>query len=304
MAQRLSGLGRGLSSLIPEGDGPSLQEIRVDSIDPNPNQPRVLFDEDSLADLSASIKELGVLQPLLVRPLSGGRYQLIAGERRWRAATQAGLATVPAVIKTTTDLSSVEQALVENLHRQDLTALEEAAAYQLLIEDFGFTHEKLASRVGKSRVAITNTLRLLQLPAALQHLVAEGRLSAGHARALLGTSDRAYQEQLARRIVAEGWSVRATEDAIRARETGSSPSTPDTKGTATVGERSSGGATRLRPPALLEIEQLLADRLDTRVAISQSGQRGKIVIEFADLEDLGRIYTEMTGSASVDTHSE
>ena len=306
MAQRLSGLGRGLSSLIPDGDGPSLQEIRTDSIEPNPNQPRVHFNEELLTDLAASVKELGVLQPILVRPLSGGRYQLIAGERRWRAATRAGLATVPAVIRTTTDLSSVEQALVENLHRADLTALEEAAAYQQLIEDFAFTHEKLAQRVGKSRAAITNTLRLLQLPASLQQLVADGRLTAGHARALLGTTDRAYQEQLARRIVAEGWSVRATEDAIRAREAmGPSDSDGGSESPADPKQPDTGrGGPRLRSPAVLEIEKNLSDALDTRVSIALSGQRGKIVIEFADFDDLGRIYDVLAKPLSDTSHAE
>ena len=173
------------------------------------------FDEESLLELSASIAEMGVLQPILVRPLDDGTYELIAGERRWRAAQRAGLATVPAIVRTTDDLSSIEQALVENLHRQDLTPLEEAAAYQQLIEDFHLTHEQLSARVGKSRSAITNTLRLLGLPPGVQHLLADGQLSAGHARALLGTPDRALQEQLAREAVAEGWSVRTVEEAVR-----------------------------------------------------------------------------------------
>ena len=187
----------------------------MSTLSPNPNQPRVHFDEESLLELSASIAEMGVLQPILVRPLDGGNYELIAGERRWRAAQRAGLATVPAIVRTTDDLSSIEQALVENLHREDLTPLEEAAAYQQLIEDFHLTHEQLSARVGKSRSAITNTLRLLGLPPGVQHLLADGQLSAGHARALLGTPDRALQERLAREAVAEGWSVRMIEQAVR-----------------------------------------------------------------------------------------
>ena len=172
---RQSGLGKGLGSLIPSdmvsavsGDHPRLDEIPVGSISPNPNQPRVHFDEESLAELAASVREIGVLQPILVRPVGDGQYELIAGERRWRAARRAGLAVVPAIIRTTDDLGSVERALVENLHRQDLTPLEEASAYQQLVEDFSMTHEQVASRVGKSRSAVTNTLRLLTLPAAIQ----------------------------------------------------------------------------------------------------------------------------------------
>jgi ParB family chromosome partitioning protein len=229
-----------------------------------------------------------------------GTYQLIAGERRWRAARRAGLATVPAVVRTTDDISSVEHALVENLHRQDLTPLEEAAAYQQLIEDFGLTHEQVATRVGKSRVAITNTLRLLQLPPAIQHLLADGRLSAGHARALLGTPDRAFQEQLARRAAGEGWPVRAVEEAVRQRNGARTEPTrtgtdPDSAG---QGETTGRPAPPpLRPAGLLELEHLLADDLDTRVSISMTASRGRIVIEFADLEDLERIVRHMTRSS-------
>ncbi len=220
---RRSGLGKGLSSLIPpidggatlgEGDGPTLVEIPVAEIVANPHQPRVHFDEETLGELAASIAQIGVLQPVLVRRV-GERYQLIAGERRWRAARRAGLPTVPAVIRITDDVSAVEQALVENLHRADLTPLEEASAYQQLIEDFELTHDDVAQRVGKSRSAVTNTLRLLGLPPAVQHLLADGKLSAGHARALLGTPDRALQEQLARQAATEGWSVRTVEEWVR-----------------------------------------------------------------------------------------
>ena len=223
---RLSGLGKGLGALIPSdattgaafGDQPRLEDIAVSAIEPNPLQPRLHFDEEALAELAESVREIGVLQPVLVRPLADGTYQLIAGERRWRAATRAGLAVIPAIIRDTDDLGSIERALIENLHRQDLTPLEEAAAYQQLIEDFSLTHEQVATRVGKSRSAVTNTLRLMSLPPSIQALLADGRLSAGHAKALLGTPDRAFQEQLARRAVNEQWSVRMLEDAVRGRE--------------------------------------------------------------------------------------
>lgn len=220
MARR-SGLGRGLGALIPNevvGDRASaLLEIPVTAIRANPHQPRSAFDEESLASLTASVREVGVLQPVLVRPLGDDSFELIAGERRWRAARRAGLPTIPAIVREASEVHSVEQALIENLHRQDLNPLEEAGAYQQLIEDFGCTHEQLSSRLGKSRVSITNTLRLFQLPPAVQKLVGEGQLSAGHAKALLGTPDRAFQEALARRVVSEQLSVRAVEEAVRAR---------------------------------------------------------------------------------------
>ncbi|MEI7546728.1 MAG: ParB/RepB/Spo0J family partition protein [Actinomycetota bacterium] len=297
---RQSGLGKGLGSLIPSdvagavsGDQPRLEEIPVGSVSPNPHQPRVHFDEESLAELAASVREIGVLQPILVRPVGDGQYELIAGERRWRAARRAGLAVVPAIIRTTDDLGSVERALVENLHRQDLTALEEASAYQQLAEDFSLTHEQIASRVGKSRSAITNTLRLLSLPPGIQHLLADGRLSAGHARALLGTPDRAFQEQLARRAAAESWSVRMLEEAVRDRGGADSEAPAAPKHEVQDGAGLT-GATRLRPPGLLELEELLAEYLSTRVSVTMGTTKGKVVIEFADLEDLERIYHHMT----------
>jgi ParB family chromosome partitioning protein len=275
-------------------DRARLLEVPIESLSPNPHQPRVHFDEESLAELAASIAEIGVLQPVLARDMGDGTYQLVAGERRWRAARRAGLQTIPAVVRTTDDLSSVEQALVENLHRQDLTPLEEAAAYQQLIEDFGLTHEQVSGRVGKSRSTITNMLRLLSLSPTIQHLLADGRLSAGHARALLGSPDRAFQEHLAKRAAAEAWSVRAVEDAIRDRQSGST----DGAATGVTEVTPSDGAgitpaTRLRPPGLLELEHLLAEHLDTRVAVSMGAKRGKVSIEFADLEDLERIYRHM-----------
>lgn len=300
---RLGGLGKGLGALIPAdatavvvGDEPRLEEIPLGSIVPNPHQPRVHFDEESLAELAASIREIGVLQPVLVRQGEGeGTFELIAGERRWRAARRAGLSVIPAIVHVASDESSMERALIENLHRQDLTALEEAAAYQQLIEDFGLTHEQVAARVGKSRSAVTNTLRLMSLPAAIQHLLADGKLTAGHARALLGTPDRALQEHLARRAAQESWSVRMIEDAVRGR-TPAEPAGPgeDARTRAPADGAGLTPATRLRPPGLLELEQLLADHLATRVRVTMGASRGKVVIEFADLEDLERIYHRMT----------
>jgi ParB family transcriptional regulator, chromosome partitioning protein len=303
---RRSGLGKGLSSLIPpvdggstlgEGDGPTLVEIPVAEIVANPHQPRVHFDEETLGELAASIAQIGVLQPVLVRRV-GEKYQLIAGERRWRAARRAGLPTVPAVIRTTDDVSAVEQALVENLHRADLTPLEEASAYQQLIEDFDLTHDVVAQRVGKSRSAVTNTLRLLGLPPAVQHLLADGKLSAGHARALLGTPDRSLQERLARQAASEGWSVRTVEEWVRNGGAPPAPS-PAAAPPKPVPEPIDGAgitdATRLRPPGLLELEQLLADFLDTRVGVQMGARRGKVTIDFADLEDLERIYHRIAG---------
>ncbi len=302
---RSSGLGKGLSSIIPGAElsdadtthGAVLSDIPVASVTPNPNQPRVHFDEESLTELSASITEMGVLQPILVRPLDDGAFELIAGERRWRAAQRAGLATIPAIIRLTDDAGSVEQALVENLHRQDLTALEEAAAYQQLLDDFGLTHDQVATRVGKSRSAITNSLRLLGLPPAVQRLLADGQLSAGHARALLGTPDRGRQEQLAREAAAGGWSVRMVEEAVRAEGAGgtSSPAVePSSPEGAPIDGAGLTPSTRLRPPGLLELEHLLAEHLETRVSVQMTAKKGRVTIEFADLEDLERIYRAMT----------
>lgn len=300
---RLSGLGKGLGALIPAdatsveaGDQPRLEDLPVASIVPNPHQPRVHFDEESLAELAASVREIGVLQPVLVRPgAEDGTYELVAGERRWRAARRAGLAVIPAIVRMTDDLGSVERALVENLHRQDLTALEEASAYQQLVEDFSLTHEQVASRVGKSRSAVTNTLRLLSLPPAIQALLADGRLSAGHAKALLGSPDRAFQEQLARRAAAESWSVRMLEEAVRDRGGAAELESIEPTTPGKVGDGAGlTPATRLRPPGLLELEELLAEYLSTRVNVSMGTGKGKVVIEFADLEDLERIYHHMT----------
>ncbi len=298
---RRSGLGKGLSSLIPPSQerpaSATLAEVSIDEIIPNPLQPRLHFDEESMAELATSISHVGVLQPILVRPVDGG-YQLIAGERRWRAARRAGLTTVPAVVRSSDDVSSVEEALVENLQRDDLTPLEEAAAYQQLIEDFGVTHDDVAKRVGKSRSAVTNTLRLLGLPPGVQHLLADGKLSAGHARALLGTPDRTLQERLAQQAVSDGWSVRTMEEAVRRGGAPVAPVEPRSQRDSTPAEGAGlRPATRLRPPGLLELEQLLADLLDTRVGVQMGAKRGKVTIEFADLADLERIYRRMAGES-------
>jgi ParB family transcriptional regulator, chromosome partitioning protein len=286
---RRSGLGKGLGALIPAATGESesaYRQLPVSSIKPNPQQPRTTFDEESLSSLTASVRELGVLQPVLVRDAGDGSFLLIAGERRWRAAKRAGLQLVPAIVRTADDTSSLQQALVENLQREDLNALDEAAAYQQLIEDFQLTHEEVATRVGKSRAAVSNSLRLFQLPPQVQRLLAEGSLSAGHARALLGTPDRAYQEALARRAVAEGLSVRAVEEAVRQR--GGRPDTPRPEGAPPE------PAKRLRPPGLLELEELLARHLDTRVKIEMGATKGRVLVEFSTLEDLERLYRAMT----------
>ncbi len=281
---RPGGLGKGLGALIPTGTinvGASLQEIPTSAIRANPQQPRQYFDEETLAALAESIREVGVLQPVLVREQGDG-FELIAGERRWRAARRVGLQTIPAIIRHADDAAVLQQSIVENVQREELNPLEEAAAYQQLIEDFDLTHDDVANRVGKSRATVTNMLRLLQLPPAIQRYLKDGSLRMGHARALLGTPDRAFQEQLARRAVNEDLSVREVEEAIRART-----DTPATRGVETR-------APKLRPPGLLELEELLGDYLETRVQISMGPRHGKVQIEFATLEDLERIYRTMT----------
>jgi ParB family chromosome partitioning protein len=293
---RRSGLGRGLGALIPSQpvaspvageSGSMLKQLPLDRIRPNSLQPRSRFDEDALESLAASIRELGVLQPVLVREVGQDEYELIAGERRWRASRMAGLRAIPALVQESTDEASLRKALVENLHRADLNPMEEAAAYQQLIEDFGLTHEELGRRVGRSRVAITNTLRLFQLPASVQKLVSEGLLSAGHARALLGTPDRSFQEALARRAITEGLSVRAVEEAVRARN--------EDRGPGPLLERRPGSA-RPRPAAVLEVEEALADHLDTRVKVECGPRKGRITIEFATQDDLARIFQAIVGA--------
>lgn len=290
MARR-TGLGKGLNALLPEAaqeapENTILREIPVAQIRPNPYQPRAVFEEESLASLAASISALGVLQPILVRPVGDGAYELVAGERRWRASQQAGLDMIPALVREIDDTASLQEALVENLHREDLNPLEEAAGYQQLIDDFSMTQDEVAEQVGRSRSAVANLIRLLQLPPSVQQLVAERALTAGHARALLAIESLAEQEALAAQVVAENLSVRETEDAVRrlvaARYAGGTDNGGGTKASGTT-----------RPAALLELEQLLGDHLDTRVSVSMAGKRGRVVIEFADLEDLERVYRVM-----------
>ncbi|MEZ5171444.1 MAG: ParB/RepB/Spo0J family partition protein [Acidimicrobiia bacterium] len=284
---RQGGLGKGLGALIPAEGGPAtggLQEIPLSAIQTNKFQPRRHFDEERLSELAESIREVGVLQPVLVRPRPDDGFELIAGERRCRAAKRVGLQTIPAVVRESDDAAALEQALVENVQRTDLNPMEEAAAYQTLIEDFGLTHEELAKRVGRKRATVTNTLRLLQLPPSIQKLVQERRIGAGHARALLGTPDRAFQEQLARRAAADDLSVRDLEESVRARNGDSAGAAP----------AASPATKRLRPPGLLELEELLGDHLDTRVTVTMTAKRGKVAIEFSDLADLERIYRRMT----------
>src|SRR5580692_651463 len=310
MARR-SGLGKGLSALIPSeavGESDSiLRVVPISHIRPNSFQPRSNFDEESMASLAASIKEVGLLQPVLVRELvdETESYELIAGERRWRAARRAGLQTIPVLVQVADDVASLEQALVENLHRVDLNALEEAAAYQQLIDEFGLTHEQVATRMGKGRATVTNTLRLLQLPAGAQRALAEGTISAGHARALLGTPDRALQDHLVVQIVVEGLTVRAVEDLVRGETElrvvpppveDEAEANGSTKGS-TVGKGREGAGRKLPEPGVLELEDLLSTYLNTRVKVDIQNRRGRLVVEFATLEDLERIYRAMVGDS-------
>jgi ParB family chromosome partitioning protein len=321
--RKRSGLGRGLASLIPTGpaDGEAVvpghrmgdaaadvvlggapvqdatdvgavyREIDPSAIDPNPRQPRQVFDEEALAELVHSIREFGLMQPIVVRaapaaaPGAPPRYQLVMGERRWRAAQQAGLATIPAIVRETADDSMLRDALLENIHRAQLNPLEEAAAYQQLLDEFGVTHDELAARIGRSRPLITNMIRLLRLPIAVQRRVAAGVLSAGHARALLaleGTPEQ--QEELAARIVAEGLSVRATEEAVTLanREDTASPSAPRRK--------------PIHMPGLHDVAERLSTAFDTRVTVSLGKRKGKIVVEFGSVDDLQRIVDLMSSS--------
>lgn len=279
MAARKTGLGRGLEALIPQRPIAGYAEIAVDTISPNPNQPRSGFDQGSIDSLAASIVAVGLLQPIVVRP-EGEGYVLVAGERRLRAVKQVGLASIAAVIRSESDDgTNLTEALVENLQREDLNALEEAAAYKHLLEDFGITHDEIALQVGKSRSAVTNTLRLLQLPAPIQRMLVEGDLSQGHARALLGSDDEAYAVHIAQRSVAEGWTVRRVEEAIRLR--------------ASQGRTNSVRSKKIRPAAIIELEEKLQDRLGTKVRIDYRGRGGKITIKYTSPEDLERIYRHL-----------
>lgn len=305
MSTRRSGLGRGLGSLIPtdvanDGTERAFVEVPIDQIDPNPNQPRKSFDEEEIEALTASIAELGVLQPVLVRRREDGRYELIAGERRWRAARRAGLTEVPALVRAIDDVTSLAEAVVENIHRQNLNPMEEAGAYRQLLEDFELTHEELATKMGRSRVAITNTIRLLQLPAGVQRLVADGGLSAGHARAILAVPDGREQMKIAQLVVSEGLSVRATEELTRPEPSEPEPSEPETQAPASPGPGRPAPASKLRDPALLELEEILSERFATNVSVNMNAKRGRIVIDFATLDDLERIFGLLSPGVGAD----
>ncbi|MCJ7726397.1 MAG: ParB/RepB/Spo0J family partition protein [Acidimicrobiia bacterium] len=284
MAARKSGLGRGLEALLPSGEsGQGFAMLPLGAIDPNPQQPRARFDDGALDNLAASIREVGVLQPVVVRQVGVGQYHLVAGERRWRAARMAGLDQIPAIVREGDDLSGLTEALIENLQREDLTNLEEAAAYRQLMEDFGLTHEEVAIRVGKSRSAVSNTLRLLQLPAVIQGLLEAGALTAGHCRALLTIDDTRYAESIARRAAEEGWSVRKVEEAVKAR--------------AGMAEAKPSRTTRAvaRPAEILALEERLTERLGSTVRIDYGAKGGKILIRFGSLDDLERVYRSLLG---------
>jgi ParB family transcriptional regulator, chromosome partitioning protein len=288
---RRGGLGRGLGALIPTGpaeeqiEGARFEEVPLDSIEPNPRQPREVFDPEALAELVTSIREVGILQPIVVRELDPGRYQLIMGERRWRASREAGLDAVPAIIRDTADDALLRDALLENLHRQELNALEEAAAYAQLLEEFGATHEELADRVGRSRSHVTNTLRLLHLTPSVQRRVAAGVLSAGHARALLALDNAEAQEHLASRVVAEGLSVRAVEEIVAVGAQERPTAAPRAK--------------KAIAPAVAVLADRLSEQLDTRVTVELGKRRGKVVIQFGSVDDLERIAGLLGVSASV-----
>lgn len=311
MPQPKRGLGKGLGALIPTGPPPAalggsyapattpgsygqedeavaitgayLEEVPVEAITPNPRQPRQVFDQDTLAELAASITAVGLLQPVVVRKVSPGRYELIMGERRWRASQLAEVDVIPAIVRETSDDDLLRNALIENLHREQLNPLEEAAAYQQLLDDFAVTHEELARRVGRSRPHISNTVRLLNLPPAVQKRVAAGVLSAGHARALLGVEDPVAQEQLAHRIVAEGLSVRAVEEIVAL-------------GVRPIKAPRAPGASKPVAPGLKDLADRLSDIFDTRVKVELGQRKGKIVVEFASLDDLERIVRSMSPS--------
>jgi ParB family chromosome partitioning protein len=291
MSTRKGGLGRGLDALIPASVMPTeiktasgvvtanRDEIDLNNISANPKQPRTVFDEDQLTELALSIKEVGLLQPPVVRSIGNGKYQLIMGERRFRAAKLAGLKSIPVIIRQTTDDQLLREALIENIHRSQLNPLEEGAAYQQLLNDFSYTHDELAAKLSRSRPAITNTMRLLNLPPSVQRKVAAGVISAGHARALLSLTDEKEIENLANRIVSEGLTVRAVEEIV-----------------ATGGAKVKAGSLRsgkIVAPKLKEISDQLSDHLDTRVSVELGKQKGKIVIEFATVEDLERINTKI-----------
>lgn len=295
---RKSGLGRGLDALLPSGGGGeapeargNLLELPLDAIVANPHQPRRTFDEAGIAELATSIGELGILQPLLVRDLGGGTYELIAGERRLRAAHAAGLKTVPAIAVETDERGSLERAIVENIHRADLNPIEEAAAYRQLIAEAGLTQEELGDRLGKNRVTITNALRLLDLPTSLQRLLIEGKLSAGHGRALLRLSDNPFQERMARRAAEEKLSVRETEDEVARYLAMTGGVTAGRAGSRRAAEESG---------AVAEAQRKLGDHLQTRVKVTMGTRKGKITLDFVSPDDLTRIVAAITGDPPSD----
>lgn len=284
------GLGRGLGALIPAG-ATSLEEVPPSAIAPNPRQPRKQFDPEALSTLSASIRQLGLLQPVVVRRRPDSGYELVMGERRWRAAQQAGLSTIPALIIDTDDRGSLERAIVENVHRQDLNPIEEAAAYRQLVEEAGLTQEQLAERVGLSRSTVGNVMRLLDLPDGVQALVMQGKLSAGHAKALLSLLGHPLLERIAQRVAAGGMTVRETEELVRReREEREEPVALEPPGRRPAQPRSDSGLT--------EISDELSDRLETRVLVTKGRRKGKIVIEFGSDDDLVRIWRRISGSDS------
>ena len=287
MSAKRGGLGTNLDALIPTsltvgGNEVAQQnEVSIDSISPNPKQPRTVFNEEAMAELVASIKEIGILQPPVVRQTSPGRYELIMGERRFRAAKLAGLRSIPVIIRQTPDNELLREAIIENIHRSQLNPLEEAAAYTQLLQDFNCTHDELAQKLGRSRPLISNTMRLLNLPASVQSRVASGIISAGHARALLGLENEAEIDRLAKRIVAEGLSVRAVEEIIAATSPKAASKT----------KKKSGGTS----PEVNEIAERLGDHLDTRVKIKGGKTKGEISIEFSGYADLARIVKKIEG---------
>jgi ParB family chromosome partitioning protein len=323
MVERKGGLGRGLAALIPQGPagaegavklpmsnrpklatagapaapsgtvaGAVYREIPTDAVKANPKQPRQVFDEDALAELEHSIREFGLMQPIVVRELGDDSYELVMGERRLRAAQRAELGTIPAIVRQTADEAMLRDALLENIHRVQLNPLEEAAAYQQLLEEFAVTHEELASRIGRSRPAITNTIRLLKLPLAVQRRVAAGVLSSGHARALLGLEEAGQQEELAARIVAEGLSVRATEEAVLLLKNAAPP------------KPKAAPRKPMQAPGLQDVADRLSNTFDTRVKVELGRRKGKIVVEFGSVDDLERIVTLMAKNGTKMDESE
>ncbi|MFC4854899.1 ParB/RepB/Spo0J family partition protein [Actinophytocola glycyrrhizae] len=330
MSERKGGLGRGLAALIPQGPadgsgssamklptaprpkpaaapvqeeapappsgavaGAVYREVAIDAIKANPKQPRQVFDEDALAELEHSIREFGLMQPIVVRELGDDSYELVMGERRLRAAQRAELGKIPAIVRQTADEAMLRDALLENIHRVQLNPLEEAAAYQQLLEEFAVTHDELASRIGRSRPVITNTIRLLKLPLAVQRRVAAGVLSSGHARALLGLEDAGQQEELAARIVAEGLSVRATEEAVVLL-----------KGQAPAKQKAGPQRKPMQAPGLQDVADRLSNTFDTRVKVELGKRKGKIVVEFGSVDDLERIVQLMAKNGANRTRDE